>query len=274
MENDEASIESIGGNSDCGDSYVPLTDTQRYIVIVAHYCAFLTCTFALWAYVRNFDVIRSRIWSPFLLMTGFVWLQLAAAFEIGNHFYINDWQLFEPISDLINGSFNFLNFGAQDLNALSLRKKGVPLCRKIDKLCSKDGILNVIGMFGDFLFICLIPIRPFIYAFLGRELSVQILSPLGAFAGIFTLFRLWFNLGPNTYTMLGGIFFFIFAMLGVGANAWYNATCIEFVHLGIGGSFITSVIPFGIAILNAELEASPPEDEEEECTPDEETPAE
>ena len=37
MENDEASIESIGGNSDCGDSYVPLTDTQRYIVIVAHY---------------------------------------------------------------------------------------------------------------------------------------------------------------------------------------------------------------------------------------------
>lgn len=38
MENDEAGIEStFGGSNDCGDRYVPLTDTQRYIVIVAHY---------------------------------------------------------------------------------------------------------------------------------------------------------------------------------------------------------------------------------------------
>lgn len=202
-------------------------------------------------------------------MTGFVWLQLAAAFEISNHFYVNQWQLYEPISDLINGSFSFLNFGAQDLNALSLRKKGTPLCRPMDNLCSKDGILNLIAMLGDFLFIVLIPLRPIVYATLGREASVTILSPLGAFAGIFTLFRLWFNLGPNAYTKWGGIFFFVFAMLGVGMNALYQGTCIEFVHLGIGGAFITSVIPFGIAILNVEYESLPPADVEEENVPNE-----
>ena len=205
-------------------------------------------------------------------MTGFVWLQLGAAFEIGNHFYINDWQLYEPISDLINASFSFMNFGAQDLNALGLRKKGLPLVRPIDNLFSTDGLLNVIAMIGDFLFVVLIPIRPIVYAAVGRQASVAILSPLALFSGLFTLFRLWFNLGPNKYTKWGGILFFVFAMLGVAMNFVYRATCIEFVHLGIGGSFIVSVIPFAIAILNAEYESPTPVDVEEGGIPNEKTP--
>ena len=255
------------------DEIIFLTDTQRTIVIVVHYIAFVTCTFALWAYTKNYDVIRSRIWSPFLLMTGFVWLQLGAAFEIANHFYINKWQLYEPVSDLINASSSFMIFGAQDLNALSLRKKGLPLCRPIDKLLSIDGLLNTVAMLGDFLFIILIPIQPIIYYTIGRQASATVLSPLGAFSGIFTLFRLWFNLGPNKYTKWGGILFFVFAILGVAMNGVYRSTCIEFVHIYIGGSFVTSVIPFGIAILYAEYESSTPEEVEEGSVPNETTPS-
>jgi len=254
------------------DELVPLTDAQRTTVIVVHYLAFVTCTFALWALSKKYDVIKTRIWSPFLLMTGFVWLQLAAAFEIGNHFYINDWQLYEPISDLINASFSFLNFGAQDLNALSLRKKGLPFVRPIDKIFSINGLLAAIAMIADFLFIVLIPIRPIIYAAVGRQASITILSPFAALSGLFTLFRLWFNLGPNLGSKWGGIFFFVFAMLGVAMNAVYRATCIEFVHLAIGGSFIFSVVPFGIALNAAEHESPAPIDVEEGVIQDETTP--
>ena len=113
---------------------------------------FVTCTFALWALSKKYDVLAARIWSPFLLMTGFVWLQLGAAFEIGNHFYINDWQLYEPISDLINASFSFMNFGAQDLNALGLRKKGLLSRRPARIQLCRSGSLDIGILRGHYFY--------------------------------------------------------------------------------------------------------------------------
>lgn len=241
-------------NTDSGycSENTPLTDSQKNIVIVAHYATFVVCTFALYSFNKKYDVLKSRIWSPFLLMIGLVWLQVGPAFEIGNHFYVNDWELFESQADLINASFSFFNFGAQNLNALGLRKKGVNLCRPIDNLCSCASILDLVILLGDWLFIVLTFVQPIVYVTLGRDASVTLLSPFGAVAGIFSLFRLWFNLGPNKYTKWGGILFFVFAILGVVMLQVYRSTCIEFVHVAIGGSFVTSVIPFSVAILNAE----------------------
>ena len=51
-------------------------------------------------------------------------------FEISNHFYIDNWQLYNPLDDLINGSFSFMNFGAQNLMAVSLRKVNLKFVRK------------------------------------------------------------------------------------------------------------------------------------------------
>ena len=71
-------------------------------------------------------------------------------------------------------------------------------------------------------------------------------------AGLFTLFRVWFNLGPNVYTKVGSILFFVLVIFGVVFNAVYQATDAEWVHIFIGGSFVSSTIPLGIALLNAE----------------------
>jgi len=239
-----------GGSNCTADNYTPLTDAQRIVLVIVHYLTFVLTAWLVWAFVRKYDIIKNRTWSPVLLLTGFIWLQLAAAFEIGNHYYVNEFQLYDPESDLINASFSFFNFGAQDIMALGLRKKGVPLWRKIDykPCCNKSAVLNGISMVIDFLFIILIPLRPIVYAFVGRQLSVTILSPFGALAGIFILLRVYYNLGPNGYTLGGGIGFFFLAILGVILNSVYRTTCIEAVHIGIGGSFITSCIPLAIAL--------------------------
>ena len=44
----------------------------------------------------------------------------------------------------------------------------------------------------------------------------------------------------------------LLVILGVIFNAVYRATDAEWVHIFIGGSFVSSTIPLGIAFLNAE----------------------
>jgi len=236
---------------DVGDDYTgegtPLTDTQRNIIIVLHYLTFVAVTFALYAYYKTYAIFLNRIWSPFILLIALTWLEIGPAFEIGNHFYVNNWQLFDSQADLINASFSFFNFGSQNLLALSLRKKGLPLLRK------GESLLEWVVILFDGLFVLLTVAQPFVYVYLGRDTSVTFLSPIGALAGICTLFRVWFNLGPNNYTKWGGILFFTLAICGVIALQVYRTTQLEWVHAFIGGSFVSSVIPLSIGFLNAEM---------------------
>lgn len=245
-------ILDAGHDDEDGDG-VPLNDTTRAIVIVVHYLAFILGAYIIWAYMRKLRIIETRIWSPFLLLTGLIWLQVGSALEIGNHFYVNDWELSGFPSDLVNGTFYFFNFGAQYINALALRKKGVPFFR-----CPsfKDGIvkglIDLVAMLFDILMVIAVPITPILYALLGRDVAISVVSAFGAFAGIGSLLRLWRNLGPNIYTLVGGIGFLALALTGVAMTAVYNATGIEWIHIFIGGSFIASLIPFSLAIFYAE----------------------
>ena len=255
--------------NDYDDDYTgtgtPLNDVTRSIAIVVHYLTFAVVTLAMWAFMSKYSIFQKRIYSPFLLMVTLTWLMNAAAFEISNHFYVDNWQLYDPRSDLINGSFSFFNFGAQNLLALSLRKVGLGFVRK------GESPLEWIAICLDVVMILLIFANPIVYAVAGREVSVTALSPLALIAGTFTLFRLKNNLGPNKYTLFGGVGFFVFVICGVLMLAVYNATEAEWVHILIGGSFISSVLPLSVAFYHAQLpdEESQPVEESKEM--DEET---
>merc|ERR1712113_125807 len=86
------------------------------------------------------------------------------------------------------------------------------------------------------------------------DAAIGITSAFGAIAGVGTLFRVWRNLGPNRGTLLGGIFFLILALVGVGMTAAYRSTGLEWLHIFIGGSFVASLIPLTIGILYAQDE--------------------
>lgn len=242
-----ASLDKVLETDDYTGDGVPLDDTTRSVVIIFHYVTFVAVAFALYAFLQKVDVFKQRIWSPFVLLVALTWLEIGPAFEIGNHFYENNWQLYESNSDLVNASFSFFNFGANNLLALSLRKTNLPLFRR------GTGALDWLMVGLDFVFIALTLGQPFVYTYLGRETSVTFLSPVGAVAGIVTLGRLYQNLGPNRATLLGGVFFFVLAICGVIALAVYRSTGYEWVHIFIGGSFVSSVIPLSIAFLNAQL---------------------
>merc|ERR1712224_1081449 len=122
-----------------------------------------------------------------------------------------------------------------------------------------DGVRNIqsllrrqLAIIRDPILAALIVINPIVYGTVGRSASVTALSPIAAIAGLFTLFRVWKNLGPNLWTLLGGVLFFVLAMLGVVFLAVYNATDVEWIHALIGGSFVFSTIPLAVAILFAE----------------------
>lgn len=245
-------------NDDYLGEGIPLNDTTRAIVIAVHYAAIPLVTFLFWAFLEKHHIFKKRIWSPFLLVIALTWLLIGPVFEIGNHFYIDNWQLYDPQSDLINGSFNFFNFGAQNILALSLRTRNQKFIRRP----SGGGfrlIGDILAIILDPILAVLVIINPVVYGVAGRETANTSLSPLAAIAGLFTLFRVWRNLGPNYYTLCGGIGFFSLAIFGVIFFSVYNSTGVEWIHILIGGSFVSSTIPLGVAFLNIQ-ESS--EDEE------------
>ena len=137
-------------NDDYLGDGIPLNDVTRAIVIVVHYAAIPLVTFLFWAFFQKYDMFKKRIWSPFLLLIALTWLLIGPVFEIGNHFYVDNWQLYNPQSDLINGSFFFFNFGAQNILALSIRINNQKFIRR-----PSGGGFTLIG---DILAIILDPI--------------------------------------------------------------------------------------------------------------------
>lgn len=186
-------------------------------------------------------------------MMALLWTQIGTAFEIGSHHYIADWGLAVKTSDLIHGSFSFFNYGTQFILAVALKKKDVPLLRCAD---FGDGIINgvvdSIAILGDLFLIIITISQPIVYAMVGRE-SSSFLIPFSVAASVFTLIRVWQNLGPNKYTFWGGTLYVVIALLGVFFAALYEIICVEFIHVAIAGSFACSMIPFIIAVMNAEL---------------------
>lgn len=186
-------------------------------------------------------------------MLALLWVQIGTAFEIGTHYYIADWGLKIKTTDLIHGSFSFFNYGTQFIQAIALKKKGVPLLRWPDfRNGIINGVVDMIAIVADLFLLVMTISQPILYAMLGRE-SSSYLIPFTAAAGVFSFIRLWQNLGPNKYTFWGGFLFLACALLGVFFDALYAKICVEFIHVAIAGSFASSMIPFSIAVLNAEL---------------------
>lgn len=238
------------------DGLVPLTAATRAVVVVAHYLAIPCLTLVVYAFVTKIHRLEGRIYSPFFLLTAVTWLLMATSFEIGNHFYVDNWQLYNPQADLINGSFFFFNFGAQNLLAMGLRRKTIP--KGSDSTIVQWKTLAPLGI--DSILAILIIVNPIVYGVAGRSTAVSALSPLASLAGIVIFWRTWRNLGPNWYTLVGGVGFLVFVLLGVGMLAVYRATQVEWVHALIGGSFVVSTLPLALAIWNVQEIEEPMEE--------------
>jgi len=262
---------ACGGHSHDGHSHdgVPLTDTTRLIVQVIHFLVFPICTWQLSVFVAKLPVLRQRIWSPVVLLTGFTWLQIGSAIEIANHQYEGNWELRGFKTDLINGLFYFFNFGANSLMCLGFRTAKQSLWRCPSKGEQQSGrycrATDIFGVAFDVAIMLTVPATPIIYAALGRDKAISICSSFGAFSGIGCLYRVWKNL----QCLLGGIGFFGMAMVGVAMTGVYRATCIEWLHVFIGGSFALSVIPLTLAMHLAKPPSSHAVGEE---TPSDSTP--
>lgn len=231
-------------------SNIPLTTTTRAIVVTVHFLTFVVSGWTVWAILRKQSILEKRIWSPFLLLSGAIFLQLAAAFEIANHYYEGNFALDNMKTDFINGIFYFFNIAAIYLNALGLRNKTVPFFRCPSFVGNiGGGLLNLLVMVFDLFLVVGIFITLPIYFTSGRAGADPILTAFGAIAGVGILFRLWRNLGPSRGTLLGGVFFFFFAIMGVIMSQVYLATGIEWLHALISGSDVMSMVPFTCAIL-------------------------
>lgn len=253
----------------CADSStgIPLTDTTRLIVQLAHFLVFPICTWQLWVFVTKLPVLQQRIWSPFVLLIGFTWHQISSAIEIANHQYEGDWELRGFKTDLINGLFYFFNFGANALMCLGFRTVNQSFWR-----CHSQGeqrqfqAADSFGVVFDVVIILIIPATPTLYAVLGRDRAISICSSFGALSGLGSCYRIWKNL----QCLLGGVGFFGLAMVGVAMTGVYRSTCIEWLHVFIGGPFVLSMVPVTLAMMMAEAPSSQLTESDE--TPSDATP--
>ena len=260
-----SSLTSFSNSTLTGDDdfvSVPLTDVQRIAVVVVHFLTFFVGAISIGAFLYKYDTLRKRIWCPYLLLMGLVFFQIAGAFEIGNHYYEGNWELAGFPSDLINGNFYFFNFGATYLNALGLRKKGVPIFRRPilcccgggggnDKSTVVAGLLDVLAMIFDLILVVGFFITAPAYAVLGRADAVGILSGFAALGGFATLFRLWRNLGPNCGTLFGGLGWWTMVVCGIVLTSVYMSTGYEWLHALLGSFFVFCLIPMTVGILCA-----------------------
>lgn len=249
-----SSVQSLNATNTTDDGFVavPLTDGQRTIVAVVHFLVFVVGAVSIWAFLYKLDTLRNRIWCPYFLLMGLVFFQIAGAFEIGNHYYEGDWELAGSPSDLINGSFYFFNFGATYLNALGLRNKDVPLFRR--PLCGKGfkaGALDFLSMAFDLILVVGFVLTAPFYATAGREDSSGMLSAFAAIGGIATLFRLYYNLGPNCGTLFGGLGWWAMIIVGIVLTSVYKETGYEWLHAVLGSFFVFCLVPITVAILCA-----------------------
>ena len=141
------------------------------------------CMWQLYWFVKRIHVLEARIWSPFLLLIGMVYLQIGSGIEIANHFYEGNFELDEFKSDLVNGTFYYFNFGAQALMVLGLRQAGVPFFRSCSAGSGEQSKWQCfaawVGTVFDVFMVLSIPATPVVYALGGRDKAVSICSAFG-----------------------------------------------------------------------------------------------
>jgi len=244
----------LGGDDiRCAES-TPLSSTQETIVIIAHYASFVTSYLVFYCIYAKQDILKQRIYSTLLLFTCVIFLSICPGFEIGEHYFTepDPWELKKAPSNLINGSFAFFNVGGVCLTALAIRKIGLPFFRIPSFENVLAGVLDLVVILADIVIAATIVVQPLLYATRGRLGAQELTTPINAASGILILVRLWKNLGPNRYTLIGGIGYLVFTLSGVFNLSRYKAECDEFIHFYIGGSFALSLVFLSLAIWYAE----------------------
>ena len=128
---------------------------------------FVVVVWAMWCVVQKMDILKKRIYSPFLLLTGIVYCAIASMPEDASHKFTTNWNL--CYDTLESGGillfYIFLSAGFGGIT-IAIRKKDVPLIRCVNPFCG--GFWDFVSFVVDWVIIVLsLGIGP-VYALAGR----------------------------------------------------------------------------------------------------------
>lgn len=228
------------------------TGFQRYFVIFIHLLTFVAPIVMLYGIYVKFDVIKTRVYSPFLLIFGSAIFEAASMAEVASHAFTMNWNSCYDTADTPMKLF-FYSFTAVGFTGLTIayRKANNPLCRKPTGLF--DGIVLVI----DWVLIVTSLSTPLLYLVLGKNFALKgftVVQSISAFVGIP---RIWKNLGPTTFLLFLGAASQMMSIVGVGVNVWMQRTGNQYLHALLGFFFALNEFGIGYCFLLTEKEGKP-----------------
>merc|ERR1719330_1576965 len=87
---------------------------------------------------------------------------------------------------------------------------------------------------------------PILYGVIGREGMSGLPTVATALAGILLAYRLGASLGGAFWMYLRGVIFFLLTNLAVILFNVYKSNGVEYLHMFIGGSFVSSTVPMAL----------------------------
>lgn len=231
----------------CGENTTPdPTGLVRYWVIGSHLMPFVVVVFCLWTVFERLEILKKRIYSPFLLTIGFVYCAIASMPEVSSHIHVMNWNL--CYDSAATGSillfYIFISTGFSAIT-IALRKKGHPLFRK------PSGCADTLYFLVDMLLIVLSLTISLVYFTFGKGPTIVAFIVVQSFSAIVGIFRINNNLGPSRKMFWLGAFSELSAVIiALPINAYMVKTGIQWLHGLLGLAFVINQFGIGFCILD------------------------
>lgn len=227
----------------CGENTTPdPTGLVKAWVVGAHLLPFVVVVFGMWCIMERLEILKKRIYSPFLLITGFVYCAIASMPEVASHIFAMNWNAcYDSVaSDSILLFYIFLSLGFSSIT-IALRPKGLRLIR-----CPRD-FWDLVNFICDIAIIVLsVGIGP-IYFITGKGFVVTLFIIVQSISSIIGIFRINSQLGPSKKMFfLGAISELSASVIAIPLNLYIQKSGNQVLHGFLACAFVLN--QFGIAI--------------------------
>jgi len=198
----------------------------RWFVILCHWAVFPVCIFALWVIYVKMDVLKERIYSPFLLLVGIMCLAIGSMSEVDNHSFALNWNACYDTAETLSKLYfyTFVGGGCACL-PIGLRKKDLPLVR------NPTGNFDWYCFLGDWILIIFTIVTPLAWVYKGQVLAQNIFIITQCAGLLIGVPYIFLHLGPSRMHLVVGFLSYLSAFVGaVPVNLLLRASGIQLVH--------------------------------------------
>jgi len=207
---------------------------EKWSIIIAHWLPFPVAVIALWCVYVKLDMLKERIYSPFLLMVGILFLAVGSMAEDVNHSTAMNWNACYDSAENFAKLYFYIFVGTGNAcMPIALRKKDSPLVR------TPTDSTAWYFFIGDWFTIIFTAITPLVWIFIDQKtcMRVFVFTQIGGTA--IGIPYIYLNLGPSPMHLVVACVAYLAAFLGsVPIFTWLKMSGMQWVHAVLATTFV------------------------------------